>query len=161
MRDHDPSTCSVCQALGDWTTTPDTEAWLEAHNKAGVIVKLQQGILPGPPDSVVAVEQERAVVLIDLAKTGEDKTAALLCGYMMTMAAGFKDYGITPRDCLLAGLIFNAQHIAEGQPLLVIEMPCGEKAVYNKKEDLPDGTAPCSCGDPSHYFVKFEWAGEE
>jgi len=38
---------------------------------------------------------------------------------------------------------------------LPIEMPCGEKIVYQKKEDVPSTSVPCSCGNPKHWFIKY------
>jgi len=41
------------------------------------------------------------------------------------------------------------------EPFLEITMPCGEHRVYKAKE-LPRKSARCSCGDPSHWFIKYE-----
>ncbi len=37
-----------------------------------------------------------------------------------------------------------------------VTMPCGEKFVLDKILELNGRDLPCSCGDPSHWFVRFE-----
>jgi len=41
-------------------------------------------------------------------------------------------------------------------PLIAITMACGERVVYRTVEELPEGSVPCSCGDPTHWFVFVE-----
>jgi hypothetical protein len=36
-----------------------------------------------------------------------------------------------------------------------ITLPCGNQAVYAFNE-IPDHDVPCPCGDPTHWFVKYD-----
>jgi len=39
---------------------------------------------------------------------------------------------------------------------VVVTMPCGANAIFNKAEDWPAEDLPCSCGNPNHWFIKYE-----
>ena len=39
---------------------------------------------------------------------------------------------------------------------LRLDMPCGEVLELKSVYDLPEHTLPCSCGNPNHFFVKYE-----
>jgi len=43
--EHNPETCLVCQDTGDWANTPDTERFLEAHQKNGYEFRVDGGRL--------------------------------------------------------------------------------------------------------------------
>ena len=38
---------------------------------------------------------------------------------------------------------------------LVLCLPCGHEVKYEKLEDIPFESVPCSCGDPRHWFIKY------
>ena len=41
----------------------------------------------------------------------------------------------------------------------VIRMPCGEQYIiktYNDFVNLPEEDIPCRCGNPNHWFIRFE-----
>ena len=40
MKEHNPDTCKICQEIGDWTTTPDTADFFEAHESAGCSLRI-------------------------------------------------------------------------------------------------------------------------
>ena len=44
MKEHSPYACPVCNEHGNWATTPDTEAWLEAHAAAGIAIELANAV---------------------------------------------------------------------------------------------------------------------
>ena len=46
----------------------------------------------------------------------------------------------------------------ETKPYLTIKMPCGEESVYRNAKVIPSRDEPCTCGDPTHFFIKY---GEE
>ncbi len=33
---------------------------------------------------------------------------------------------------------------------------CGAEKSYRTFEDIPEESDPCSCGDPTHWFIKYE-----
>lgn len=37
-----------------------------------------------------------------------------------------------------------------------IQMPCGESKTYHSATFIPVEDVKCSCGDPEHFFVKYE-----
>ncbi len=41
------------------------------------------------------------------------------------------------------------------------KMPCGHTYELTDIDDLPAGDLPCPCGDPEHWFVKYEKAGSD
>ena len=41
-------------------------------------------------------------------------------------------------------------------PILDITLVCGERVVYWTLEDMPEGSVPCTCGNPKHWFVFIE-----
>ncbi len=55
---------------------------------------------------------------------------------------------------LLCDEEIRKQHPAS--PVLSMELPCGEKVEYQEVEDIPFHDVPCPCGDPNHWFVKYE-----
>ena len=46
--------------------------------------------------------------------------------------------------------------VLQDSPLVAINMPCGEKVVYRTLEDMPTESVACTCGDPTHWFIKCE-----
>ena len=42
------------------------------------------------------------------------------------------------------------------KPILRIGMACGESVIYESYEDIPLVDTLCSCGDKSHWFIKYE-----
>lgn len=42
-----------------------------------------------------------------------------------------------------------------GLPFITINMQCGSEVAYQTFEDIPKTDVPCSCGDPTHWFVKY------
>ena len=48
------------------------------------------------------------------------------------------------------------------KPLLEIKMPCGKKLIfktYKSLREMPHEDVPCTCGDPTHWFVKHHREG--
>lgn len=41
-------------------------------------------------------------------------------------------------------------------PFLEIKMPCNHSVIYESSIDIPVESVPCSCGDPAHWFIKYE-----
>ena len=41
-------------------------------------------------------------------------------------------------------------------PLINVTMPCGQKYIVQTLADIPQVSVPCACGDPAHWFVKYE-----
>ena len=39
---------------------------------------------------------------------------------------------------------------------LVIQMSCGHQVTYKTKDDIPDTDVPCPCGDPTHWFIRYQ-----
>ncbi len=60
------------------------------------------------------------------------------------------------RPMMEAELLIRAK---EGDPLVDIEMPCGQRLIYWKLEEIPFFDTPCPCGDPRHWLVKYEEVG--
>lgn len=79
-------------------------------------------------------------------------------GIELRMTRALQRFSITPRDLLLSSIIHGG--LDKDKPLLRIELPCGEVVSYQTKDDLPDGTVICPCGNPGHYMVDFEWLEE-
>ncbi len=49
----------------------------------------------------------------------------------------------------------------KGKPYMMVTMPCEKMwAISTEKRwlELPVKDIPCSCGDPTHWFIKFEVA---
>jgi len=44
-------------------------------------------------------------------------------------------------------------------PFCTLEMPCGERLVIQTEADFPAESVPCPCGNPKHWFVKYEEEG--
>ena len=40
-------------------------------------------------------------------------------------------------------------------PLLRITMPCGEVIQWESFDEIPSESIVCSCGNPSHWFIKY------
>lgn len=53
-KEHDPSTCSVCARLGDWTTQADTEEWFEEHAN---VMGIRLNTVDGPTGSRITEEK--------------------------------------------------------------------------------------------------------
>ena len=60
----------------------------------------------------------------------------------------------TPREMLLEYLRENADKGVD--ILLRIHMPCGRYVDYRTEDDIPHESVPCACGDPNHWFIKYE-----
>lgn len=45
-------------------------------------------------------------------------------------------------------------------PILHITMPCGETVQYKTVFDVPTETTPCTCGNPKHFFIKYDITGK-
>lgn len=48
--------------------------------------------------------------------------------------------------------------LVDGCPdiVLSLDLPCGEHYECKDYEDLPYESVPCTCGDPGHWFIKYE-----
>ena len=44
----------------------------------------------------------------------------------------------------------------QGNLLVTLTMPCGNSITYPDVEDIPMEDIPCSCGDLTHWFVKYD-----
>ena len=141
MKEHDSKTCHICKELGDWTDTPDTMAWIDAHTKEGL---------------VMAVTNDHMTELPGL--QGKDTALSKFVGLGFRVSEDFKRFGVTPKDLILSCLLNAAGYSKPGSPLFEVTMPCGYHIAYPNKESLPNGTVPCpSCGNPNHFVVLFEW----
>ena len=40
-------------------------------------------------------------------------------------------------------------------PVLTIGMPCGKKYIFECREEVPEQTLMCGCGDPKHIVIKY------
>ena len=60
--------------------------------------------------------------------------------------------------------LINRAHLRpEGgiDTLLCLELPCKEIMTFQSPDDIPTEDVPCTCGDPNHFFIKFEDIDEE
>lgn len=44
---------------------------------------------------------------------------------------------------------------SEVYPLEIVIEPCGNKHTFNTREDIPNESIPCACGDPKHWIIKY------
>ncbi len=41
-------------------------------------------------------------------------------------------------------------------PYLVnVALPCGNRAIWRKWDEIPKHNTPCPCGDPRHWLIKY------
>lgn len=40
-------------------------------------------------------------------------------------------------------------------PVLKIGMPCGNEYIFECREDMPEKTLVCKCGDPKHIVIEY------
>uniref|UniRef100_A0A6M3L799 Uncharacterized protein n=1 Tax=viral metagenome TaxID=1070528 RepID=A0A6M3L799_9ZZZZ len=57
---------------------------------------------------------------------------------------------LAPNHWFLAGLVRGQE-----KPL-GISMPCGNSITIATEQDIPLKSLPCMCGNPEHWFVKYE-----
>lgn len=64
----------------------------------------------------------------------------------------------TARDIFIQNLIINTDgKVMENYPFIFIDMPCGGKYIANTPNDFPTEDVKCSCGDPTHWFVRYNF----
>lgn len=66
---------------------------------------------------------------------------------------------LAPRDQLIYSVVQQIMlreepWTAEG-PFMQVDMPCGHTAVYDRSSDVPWESAPCTCGNPDHWFIRY------
>lgn len=44
-----------------------------------------------------------------------------------------------------------------GNMSMTFTMPCGKVIHFNDIDEIPMADVPCSCGDPTHWFVKYNY----
>lgn len=68
-------------------------------------------------------------------------------------------YKMLRRSILREAFLKGCQLDEHGNMPYTIMMPCGDSITYPDIDDIPMKDVPCSCGDPTHWFVKFadEW----
>jgi len=52
-------------------------------------------------------------------------------------------------------------YMINDRPFIVIHSPCGEVFEVQNKEDMPLEDVPCTCGDKSHFFIKYKEEEDE
>lgn len=57
---------------------------------------------------------------------------------------------LVPNHWFLAGLVLGLE-----KPLC-LQMPCGNSIAIATEQDVPLEALPCSCGNPKHWFVKYQ-----
>lgn len=55
----------------------------------------------------------------------------------------------------MEGLEAGRQRWADpAAPILELRLPCGHTQIYQTAADVPRASVPCTCGAPSHWFIK-------
>ncbi len=77
--------------------------------------------------------------------------ATTLTGIQLSYPPGMMEMALKAID-----EIVPAEMRVAGEPYVAITMPCGEKFIVERREDFPASDVPCSCGNPNHFFIKYE-----
>ncbi|KKL70119.1 hypothetical protein LCGC14_2108090 [marine sediment metagenome] len=66
-------------------------------------------------------------------------------------AAFYVEKGHTFKGSLLE--YREANHVF---PLKMMIKACGSEVIYKSMDEIPEGSVPCICGDPTHWFIFIE-----
>lgn len=60
---------------------------------------------------------------------------------------------------------FDRHHIylrpSLSDDFMAVYTPCGSTVIYKNRDDIPDHSVPCPCGNPKHWIIKYEEDGYE
>lgn len=48
-----------------------------------------------------------------------------------------------------------SQGLHAQKPVFEVTLSCGENKIYQEIKDIPSESVPCSCGNPTHFFIKY------
>ena len=65
----------------------------------------------------------------------------------------FRGIGAPCREILVAMLQDGDRDLRF--PVLKIGMPCGNEYIFECREDMPEKTLMCGCGNPKHIVIKY------
>lgn len=62
------------------------------------------------------------------------------------------------REAIISYIGSLSIDVSEPAILLVVVDPCGARREYPTVEDIPAESDPSTCGNPNHWFIKYEGA---
>ena len=65
-----------------------------------------------------------------------------------------------PYRSVLVGMLQDGDRDVR-YPVLSIGMPCGREYFFGDREEVPERTLMCGCGDPNHIVIQYSVEGSD